>query len=103
MLSEPPVLWSRWSIICPSNNAKVGWLFRALAITEPNMTSRLLDLILERVVNRELQSSHIIDLVHLLEEIRPVPIAAVVSFMLVLRQEEPRVDEFVQQRLVEFI
>ena len=78
-------------------------MFGTLAITEPHMTSRLFDLILERVVNRELQSCHIIDLFHLLEEIRPVPVAAVVSLVLVLRQEEPRVDEFVQQRLVKFI
>ena len=71
-------------------------MFRTLAITEPNMTSRLLDLILERVVNRELQSCHSIDLFHLLEEIRPMPIAAIVSLVLVLGQEEPRVDELVQ-------
>ena len=71
-------------------------MFRTLAITEPNMTSRLLDLILERVVNRKLQSCHFIDLSHLLEEIRPMSIATIVSLVLVLRQEEPCVDEFVQ-------
>ena len=96
MPGEPPILRPGWHISGPLNDAEEGLLVRAGPVTQPDVLPGLVDLVSKAVIDGKTQSSSIIDLFHLGEEVRPVAIPADVPRFPILRQEEPGVDQFMQ-------
>ena len=62
-----------------------------------------INFVLEVVIDGEMQASSFIDFFHLGDEVRPMAISTNVSRLLILRQEQPSVNQLVQQRLLQLI
>ena len=58
---------------------------------------------MEAVFDGDMQASCLIDFFHLGDEARPMATNTIVSRLLILRQEQPSVNQLVQQRLLQLI
>ena len=82
VFSKPVVVWSRWSVSCSLDNSVERFLLGTnSAVAEPDVLLMALNLILEGMINRELQSRDLIDFFHLFNEVGSVTILAVIAFV----------------------
>ena len=98
MPGEPPILRPGWHIPSPLDNAKEGLLALTGPITQPDVLPCLIDLVPKAVIDGKTQASSIIYLIHLSQEVWPMAVPADISRLPILRQEEPGVDQLMQQR-----
>ena len=71
----------------------------SLDVAEPYMLPAVVDFVVKLMVDAEPESCHAVNFDHFFDEIWAVAVDAVISLVLCLREKQPRVYHFMQQRL----
>ena len=99
MSCKPKVLRAGWQVFRSLYNSVKRRFVRAnLAVAEPYMLPAVVDFVVKLMVDAEPESCHAVNFNHFVDEIWTVAVDAIITFVLCLREEQPRVYHFMQQR-----
>lgn len=102
LMALEPIICFLWrSVHGPFHDTKERGLLLARTITLPNMLATPINLIMECVVHSYVETSDLIDVVHHLQELRPMAFVHFAWFR--IRHEPVGMNHFVEERFLEFV